>query len=123
MQDARYYLEKIVSGGQTGVDRAALDWAIASHIPHGGWCPFKILNVAGLRYSQESDVSHFVIKVLNHAILPEKNDELGTVYHYHSQSAKILSLDNVFLVSKDTLQLFVSFATIIILKIRSVRYT
>lgn len=29
----------IVSGGQTGADRAALDWAIAHDIPHGGWCP------------------------------------------------------------------------------------
>ena len=30
---------KIVSGGQTGADRAGLDWAIAHGIPHGGWCP------------------------------------------------------------------------------------
>ena len=30
---------KMVSGGQTGVDRAALDAAIALGIPHGGWCP------------------------------------------------------------------------------------
>jgi hypothetical protein len=30
---------KIVSGGQTGADRAALDWAIAHGMPHGGWCP------------------------------------------------------------------------------------
>lgn len=30
---------RIVSGGQTGVDRAALDWAMAHQIPHGGWCP------------------------------------------------------------------------------------
>ena len=29
----------IVSGGQTGADRAALDFAILSTIPHGGWCP------------------------------------------------------------------------------------
>lgn len=29
----------IISGGQTGVDRAALDFAIAHDIPHGGWCP------------------------------------------------------------------------------------
>jgi hypothetical protein len=29
----------VVSGGQTGVDRAALDVAIALGIPHGGWCP------------------------------------------------------------------------------------
>lgn len=32
-------VDKIVSGGQTGADRAALDWAIARGIPHGGWCP------------------------------------------------------------------------------------
>lgn len=31
--------KKIVSGGQTGVDRAALDVARSSGIPHGGWCP------------------------------------------------------------------------------------
>lgn len=32
-------LQKIISGGQTGVDRAALDCAIALKIAHGGWCP------------------------------------------------------------------------------------
>jgi Circularly permutated YpsA SLOG family len=32
-------LRKIVSGGQTGVDRAALDAALASQFPCGGWCP------------------------------------------------------------------------------------
>ena len=30
---------KIISGGQTGADRAALDFAIKNDIPHGGWCP------------------------------------------------------------------------------------
>ncbi len=30
---------KIISGGQTGADRAALDWAIKRGTPHGGWCP------------------------------------------------------------------------------------
>ena len=30
---------KIISGGQTGVDRAALDVAIELGIPCGGWCP------------------------------------------------------------------------------------
>jgi hypothetical protein len=29
----------VFSGGQTGVDRAALDWARHRNIPHGGWCP------------------------------------------------------------------------------------
>lgn len=32
-------LRKIVSGGQTGVDRAALDAAMARELPVGGWCP------------------------------------------------------------------------------------
>jgi hypothetical protein len=32
-------VEKIVSGGQTGVDRAALDVALELGIPCGGWCP------------------------------------------------------------------------------------
>jgi hypothetical protein len=30
---------KLISGGQTGVDRAALDVAIARGIAYGGWCP------------------------------------------------------------------------------------
>jgi hypothetical protein len=33
------HIEKIVSGGQTGVDRAALDVAFELGIPSGGWCP------------------------------------------------------------------------------------
>src|SRR2546430_8199078 len=32
-------IAKIVSGGQTGADRAACDWAIVNHVPHSGWCP------------------------------------------------------------------------------------
>jgi hypothetical protein len=32
-------LVKIISGGQTGVDRAALDAAFAADFPCGGWCP------------------------------------------------------------------------------------
>ena len=32
-------IRKIVSGGQTGVDRAALDVALELGIPCGGWCP------------------------------------------------------------------------------------
>ena len=32
-------IPKIVSGGQTGADRAALDWALSRRIECGGWCP------------------------------------------------------------------------------------
>ena len=30
---------KIIFGGQTGVDRAALNFAIQYGLEHGGWCP------------------------------------------------------------------------------------
>jgi len=32
-------IEKIISGGQTGADQAALDAAIKLGIPHGEWIP------------------------------------------------------------------------------------
>ncbi len=32
-------ITKLLSGAQTGADRAALDWASFHDIPHGGWCP------------------------------------------------------------------------------------
>ncbi|WP_425480035.1 YpsA SLOG family protein [Aerolutibacter ruishenii] len=32
-------LLRIVSGGQTGADRAALDAALAAGFECGGWCP------------------------------------------------------------------------------------
>ncbi len=32
-------LARIISGGQTGVDRAALDVALELGLPCGGWCP------------------------------------------------------------------------------------
>lgn len=30
---------RILTGGQTGVDRAVLDWALEHQFAHGGWCP------------------------------------------------------------------------------------
>ena len=32
-------IKKIICGGQTGVDRAALDFALENGIDCGGWCP------------------------------------------------------------------------------------
>lgn len=32
-------LQKIISGGQTGADRGALDAALEARVPCGGWCP------------------------------------------------------------------------------------
>ena len=38
---------KIISGGQTGVDRAALDVALRHGIECGGWCPAGRLDEFG----------------------------------------------------------------------------
>jgi hypothetical protein len=54
---------KIVSGGQTGADRAALDFALERGIPTGGWVPAGRLaedgripdRYAGLREAGSSD--------------------------------------------------------------------
>ena len=35
----KYKISVIISGGQTGADRGALDFAIQNKIKHGGWCP------------------------------------------------------------------------------------
>ena len=54
-------IKKIVSGGQSGVDRAALDTAIQHHIPHGGWCPRGRRAEDGAidaRYQLEETASH-----------------------------------------------------------------
>lgn len=32
-------VKTIISGGQTGADRAALDWALEHGVNHRGWCP------------------------------------------------------------------------------------
>jgi hypothetical protein len=61
-------LAMIVSGGQTGADRAALDWAIEEGIPHGGWCPrgrraedgriayrYRLKETQGTQYAQRTE--------------------------------------------------------------------
>jgi hypothetical protein len=57
---------KIISGGQTGVDRAALDVAIALGVPHGGWCPRGRLaedgRIADRYLLRETDSSEYAVR-------------------------------------------------------------
>ena len=56
----------VVSGGQTGVDRGALDVAIAMGLGHGGWCPAKRLAEDGSVPScydlKETDSSSYPVR-------------------------------------------------------------
>ena len=47
----------IITAAQKGANRSALDWAIKSELPHGGWCPLgglkdedTVLEVARVAY-------------------------------------------------------------------------
>jgi len=63
---------KIVSGGQTGVDRAALDVAIALKIPHGGWCPkgrrAEDGKISKAYLLQESDARDYAVRTEQNVI-------------------------------------------------------
>lgn len=47
LRNFRWLPQRLISGGQTGADRAALDFACIHRIPHGGWCPCGRLAVDG----------------------------------------------------------------------------
>lgn len=76
-----YYNLKIISGGQTGVDRGVLDAALALKIPCGGWCPKGRLAEDGVIESkyplQQTDTSDYNKRTLKNIL-----DSDGTVIIY-----------------------------------------
>jgi Circularly permutated YpsA SLOG family len=72
---------KIISGGQTGVDRAALDVALKHGIDCGGWCPAERIDEFGKipdRYPvQELQAGGFTERTLQNV-----RDSDGTVVIY-----------------------------------------
>lgn len=78
-------ISAIISGGQTGVDRAALDFALAQGIPCGGWCPKG-------RKSEDG-------------FIPEKyplKETSSPEYHFRTRK-NILSSDGTLIIAKDNL--------------------
>jgi hypothetical protein len=72
---------KIVSGGQTGVDRAALDIALRHGIACGGWCPAGRLDEVG------KIPNHYPVQELPHGGFTERTlqnvkDADGTLVIY-----------------------------------------
>jgi hypothetical protein len=63
---------QIISGGQTGVDRGALDAAIELGLPHGGWCPRGRLAEDGRipdRYRlRESDSPEYHVRTMQNVM-------------------------------------------------------
>jgi len=78
-------IERIISGGQTGADRAALDVAIDLGITHGGWCP------AGRKASDGPIPEKYLLQETEEDTYPprtEKNVEVAdaTVIFYRGPS-------------------------------------
>jgi Circularly permutated YpsA SLOG family len=75
---------KIISGGQTGVDRAALDVALKHGIDCGGWCPARRLDELGRipeRYPlREMEQGSFADRTLQNV-----KDSNGTVVIYFNK--------------------------------------
>jgi hypothetical protein len=50
-------IQKIISGGQDGVERAALEAAVKLEIPHGGWIPKGCRNVFPKKFTLKENAS------------------------------------------------------------------
>lgn len=61
-------IERLISGGQTGVDRAALDIARELGIPAGGWCP------RGRRAENGRIPDHYPLQETPSARYPERTE-------------------------------------------------
>ncbi len=62
-------LKKIISGGQTGADRAALDTAIKFNLSHGGWVP------AGRRAEDGTIPEHYDLTEMESSSYPERTEQ------------------------------------------------
>lgn len=72
---------KIISGGQTGVDRAALDVALKHGIECGGWCPAGRLDEFG-RIPDQYPVQELAVGGFTERTLQNVKDSDGTVIIY-----------------------------------------
>ena len=82
-QHPRIRLQKIVSGGQTGVDRGALQAALISGFPCGGWCPEN-------RLAEDGTIpAHFPLTVLRGA-----NYQRRTRKNVQDSDATVLIFDS-----------------------------
>ena len=79
-----HFVKRIVSGGQTGVDRAALDAAIFLGLEHGGWCPRGRLAEDGRipkRYQlTETDSTKYPVRTAQNVV-----DSDGTLILYEGE--------------------------------------
>jgi hypothetical protein len=106
MNDATHFQLRIVSGGQTGVDRAALDVASELGIPAGDWCPQGRLAEDGIIPKR------YPLKELSGGGYPERTlknvvDSDGTVIICFEAISGGTKLTHKYCVSKSKLHLLI----------------
>jgi predicted Rossmann-fold nucleotide-binding protein len=106
-------IKKIISGGQTGVDRAALDFALENGIDCGGWCPKGRLAEDGIipEYYPLQETEKEIYEERTEKNVEESDGTLilnngftlrgGTLYTYgmlrkHDKPVLVLDIDNNF---------------------------
>jgi hypothetical protein len=104
-------IEKIVSGGQTGADRAALDLAIQLGIPHGGWISkgrrteegrlpdgYHLLETTTIDYSQRTELNvadSDGTLILSHGPLEEGSALTQELARKHRRSCLHIDLEEI----------------------------
>jgi hypothetical protein len=95
-------IRKIISGGQTGADQAALDAAIKLGIPHGGWVPkgrltengplpdkYKLTEMPGSGYvlrTEQNVIDSNGTLIISHGQLSEGSDYTRKMAIKHHRS-------------------------------------
>ncbi len=99
--------QKIISGGQTGVDRAGLDVAIAMGIEHGGWCPKDRMSEDGTIPSRYELIE---IRERDYRVRTEKNvvESDATLILIESQLRSGTALTRRFCIEHDVIFLVVN---------------
>lgn len=55
----------IISGSQTGAERAALDWSVKHDLPRGGWCPGGLTEPVDPVYKLKEAATEKMLEVID----------------------------------------------------------
>jgi len=102
--------ERIISGGQTGVDRAALDFAIERRFDYGGYCPkgrraedgaiplhYNLTETARADYTERTEKNVFAADgtlILHRGVLSSGTEFTAELCRYKEKPLFVIDLDD-----------------------------
>ncbi|MGE3919856.1 MAG: putative molybdenum carrier protein [Gammaproteobacteria bacterium] len=84
-------IKKIISGGQTRVDSAALDAAILAKITYGGWCPKGRINENGVISKNYDALKEISGNFKNE----QENYDTRTKYNIHDSDGTLILVPSI----------------------------